>query len=338
VLGERPPAKILIEVSTESEWVARCLEELGHEVVVADPNFAAMYATRSRRVKTDRRDARTLAEACRLGAYRRAHRTSDRQRHVRAQLAVREALVQTRSRYISLVGAVLGRDGFRVGTGNAEGFVKRVERLVLPGQLKSEIAPLLAVVLSVNHQLEWVDGRLGHLAQSDETVARLCTAPSVGPVTAASFASTIDDVNRFRHAHQVEAYLGLTPSEMSSGERQHRRAHHQSGQLPDAAALGAGGGLHPASAQPANGGAEDLGEQHRHPAWKEDRHRGPGPAHGRNPLRNDARWQVLRGRTAQGGQGGRITTRAVGDRLIPQDGRRGDEKAGERESVLGCNR
>ncbi len=134
VLGERAPARILIEASTESEWVARCLEELGHEVVVADPNFAAMYATRSRKVKADRRDARTLAEACRLGAYRPAHRTSDRQRHVRAQLAVREALVQTRSRYISLVGAVLRREGLRVATGNAEGFVKRVERLALPGQ------------------------------------------------------------------------------------------------------------------------------------------------------------------------------------------------------------
>src|SRR5712692_4044511 len=87
VLGERPRARVLIEASTESEWVARCLEELGHEVVVADPNFAAMYATRSRKVKTDLRDARTLAEACKLGAYRAAHRTSDRQRHVRTQLS-----------------------------------------------------------------------------------------------------------------------------------------------------------------------------------------------------------------------------------------------------------
>jgi transposase len=48
---------------------AQHLEALGHEVIVADPNYAAMYATRSRRVKTDRRDARTLADACRLGAY-----------------------------------------------------------------------------------------------------------------------------------------------------------------------------------------------------------------------------------------------------------------------------
>jgi len=222
VLGGRAPAKIVIEASTESEWVSRCLEKLGHEVVVADPNFAAMYATRSRKVKTDRRDARALAEACRLGAYRPAHRTSDRQRHVRAQLSVRDALVQTRTRYISLVGALLRREGFRIASGAAEGFAKRVEKLALPGPLKSEIAPLLAVLLSVNQQLAWVDGRLEHLAQSEETVARLCTAPSVGPVTAAAFASTIDDVNRFRNGHQVMAYLGLTPSEMSSGEKQEK--------------------------------------------------------------------------------------------------------------------
>ncbi len=78
------------------------------------------------------------------------------------------------------------------------------------------------MLLSVNLQLAWVDGRLEHLAQSDETVERLCTAPSVGPVTAAAFSSTIDDVHRFKNAHQVEAYLGLTPSELSSGEKQRK--------------------------------------------------------------------------------------------------------------------
>lgn len=58
---------MLLESSTESAWVARCLEELGYEVVVAALNFASMYATRSRRVKTDKRDARTQAEASRMG-------------------------------------------------------------------------------------------------------------------------------------------------------------------------------------------------------------------------------------------------------------------------------
>ena len=69
VLGNRPRARIVIEASTDSEWGARCLESLGREIIVADPNFAPMYATRTRKVKTDRRDARALADACVLGAH-----------------------------------------------------------------------------------------------------------------------------------------------------------------------------------------------------------------------------------------------------------------------------
>src|SRR3970282_859328 len=118
VLGGRPRARILLEASRESEWVARYLETLGHEVIVADPNFAPMYATRRRGVKTDRRDARTLAEAWRLGAYPPVHRASAPQRHVRAQLAVRDALIRTRTRYVSAGKALARRDGLRLPPGN----------------------------------------------------------------------------------------------------------------------------------------------------------------------------------------------------------------------------
>ena len=90
VFQPHPGIRILVEAGTESEWVARCLEELGHEVIVADPNYAPMYAQRQRKIKTDRRDARALVEACRLGAYRPAHRTSDAQRQVRWHIATRE--------------------------------------------------------------------------------------------------------------------------------------------------------------------------------------------------------------------------------------------------------
>ena len=68
MLEARAPARVLLEVPTGREGVARCLEALGHHVVVADPNFVPMYATRTRKLKTDRRDARALAEACRVGA------------------------------------------------------------------------------------------------------------------------------------------------------------------------------------------------------------------------------------------------------------------------------
>ena len=71
ILEKAPRSKILIESSTESEWVARAIEELGHEVIVADPNFAPMYATLNKKVKTDKRDSLALCDACRLGAYQR---------------------------------------------------------------------------------------------------------------------------------------------------------------------------------------------------------------------------------------------------------------------------
>jgi transposase len=198
------------------------MEQLGHEVIVADPNCAPMYATRSRRIKTDRRDARALAEACRLGAYRPAHRLSDAQRHVRARLTVRDALVRTRTGYIAVIRALLRQHGWRVTSGSAEGFIRRVLALSLPGRLLSGLAPLLAMMRQVNQQLAYSDERIAAVARADERVQRLQTVPSVGPVTAAAFVAALDDAGRFATAHQVEAYLGLVPREWSSGEGQLR--------------------------------------------------------------------------------------------------------------------
>jgi transposase len=157
LFAERPRARILIESSTESEWVARCLEGFGHEVIVADPNFAPMYATRSKKVKTDKRDARPLAEACRLGAYRPAHRTSDKQRDVRAHLAVREALVRTRAKHISLIGALARREGCRIKTGVSRSFAVRVEEAGLPAHVLAQIEPLLIMLESLNEQIKKAD-------------------------------------------------------------------------------------------------------------------------------------------------------------------------------------
>jgi len=222
VLGDRTPARILLEASTESEWVARHLESLGHEVVVADPNFAPMYATRRRGVKTDRRDARTLAEACRLGAYRPVHRASAPQRHVRAQLAVRDALIRTRTRYVSVVKALARRDGLRLPPGKPVHTEAKLAVLPLPVPLAEEVAPLRAVLEPLNREITAADERLAAVAAGDPVVARLRTVPGVGPVTAVAFVATLDVVTRFASAHHVAAYLGLTPREYSSGEQQHR--------------------------------------------------------------------------------------------------------------------
>ena len=218
----RPHSRIEDSRGGFDEWVARVLEDLGHEVVVADPNYAPMYAQRSRRVKTDKRDAQALAEACRLGAYRPAHRTSEEQRHVRAVLGVRDKLVRTRAGLVTLVQALLSGEGIRVPTGSSECFEMRLEKLDLAEHLRAEIAPLLALLGPLSEQIERLDEQLSALAVKDERVKRLLTMPQIGPVTAVSFVATLDDAGRFRGAHQEEAYLGLVPREWSSSEVQRR--------------------------------------------------------------------------------------------------------------------
>jgi transposase len=229
VLGPLPRARILIEASTESEWVARCLEELGHEVIVADPNFAPMYATRTRRVKTDKRDAQALMDACRLGAYRPSHRVSETQRRVRALLAVRDNLVRTRVREVQLLRALLRREGLRPRTGQVASFARRLDEVDSPQWLRDMIEPVRTVMAAVDQEIIHLDHALADIVGEDPVVRRLCTAPGIGPVTAIAFVSTLDDVERFEGAHKVRAYIGLVPSEFSSGERQKRGAITKTG-------------------------------------------------------------------------------------------------------------
>jgi len=224
LLGGRPRARIVLEASTESEWVARSLEGLGHEVIVADPNFAPMYATRSRKIKTDRRDARALCEACALGAYHPAHRSSDTARARRAQIAVRDALVGSRTTYISLARTLVRQEGYRLSRGSARTFATRgqAEAPALPAALQDRIAPLLTAITALTAQLATIDQALAQLARADANARRACTTPGIGPVTSLTYVAVIDQVTRFGRAKDVGAYLGLVPRERSSGEHAHR--------------------------------------------------------------------------------------------------------------------
>jgi len=215
-------ARVLLEAATESEWVARWLESLGHEVVVADPNYAPMYAYRSRRVKTDRRDARTLAEALRVGAYRPAHRVSESQRQVRMLLTVREVLVRARTRAIVVVRSLLRQHGVRVRTGVSETFTQRARQVGVAGPAPTLLAPLLETIDQLTGHIRVADRQLEGLARGDRVVEQLRSVPGIGPVTALAFVATLDGIARFASAHQVESYLGLVPSERSSGEKQRR--------------------------------------------------------------------------------------------------------------------
>jgi transposase len=218
----RPRMRILVEASTESEWVAQHLEQLGHEIVVADPNYAPMYGHRSRRIKTDRRDVAALAEACQHGTYRLAHRRSARQRAVQDQLNVRQELTQTRTRAICLARAMTRAAGLRIRSGQAETFLTRLAALELPVSMKTTLTPLRSVIELLDDELACADEQFETMVAADPVVKRLTTLPGIGPITASAFVAALDAASRFERAGQVTSYLGLVPREHSSGETQRR--------------------------------------------------------------------------------------------------------------------
>ena len=215
------PMRILLETGTESEWVAQALEAAGHEVVVADPNYAPMYGEIRRKVKTDRRDVAALGEANRHGWYRATHRVSAAQRALRQQLRSRRQLVQMRSGMIALIRSLLRQAGYRLTGGSSETVARRLTQLRLPDDLAATLAPLRRMVAAVTTEIAGMDARL-QTSATDPIVARLQSVPGVGPIVALTFRAFVDDVTRFASASHVSAAIGLVPREDSSAERRHR--------------------------------------------------------------------------------------------------------------------
>jgi transposase len=94
-----------------------------------------------------------------------------------------------------------------------------VVRKTANGSLLELLQPLLNTLDVIEPQLSLAEDELGKLCNQEPVVALLCTAPGVGAIVAASFVSVIDEAKRFRRAHEVESYIGLVPSEDSSGLR-----------------------------------------------------------------------------------------------------------------------
>jgi len=214
--------RILLETGTESEWVAQTLETAGHEVIVADPNYAPMYGEIRRKVKTDRRDVVALSEANRRGWYRATHRVSPAQRALRQVLRSRRQFVQMRSGTIALIRSLLRQEGCRLAPCRSERVPARLAALKLPLHLAETVAPLSRTVETLTTAIAGVDERLARSTQADPVVQRLQSVPGVGPVVALTFRAFVDDVGRFARAGQVSAAIGLVPREDSSAERRHR--------------------------------------------------------------------------------------------------------------------
>lgn len=216
------PMRILVEASTESEWVAQALEDAGHDVVVADPNYAPMYGALRRRVKTDRRDTAALAEANRRGWYRPVHRVSRAQRTMRQQLGVRRQLVRMRTGLIAHLRAVLRQAGLRLPRGSSAAIDARIARVDVPAAVQPVVAPLLEALRALTPLIAAQDRQLAHLAAADPVVQRLQSVPGVGPIVALTFRATLDDVARFPSAGHASSCVGLVPREDSSAERRQR--------------------------------------------------------------------------------------------------------------------
>lgn len=210
--------RILIEASTSSEWVARWMESLGHDVVVADPNFLPMYARSNKKVKTDKRDARALAEALRLGAFRVAVRRDDENIHLSALLTVRQGLVKTRASLVNRVKALMERWGYRP-RGNSFYIVNGVRELELPDLERESVEPLLTAIDDLTKQIKEAEKPLARAVKRDATLTRMDAIYGVGTITALAVKTALADPSRFSSASQASAYLGLVPSEQSSGEK-----------------------------------------------------------------------------------------------------------------------
>lgn len=224
VFEARARMRVLLETGTESEWVAQTIAACGHEVVVADPNYALMYGVRVRAVKTDRRDVAALAEACRLGIFQTAHRVSAAQRQVRRQLRVREQLIRMRTQAINLLRAQLRQEGYRLPSGATPSAATRCRRLAVSPELGADLAPVLTLLDALAPLITARDQEAATQAAADPVVRQLMTAPGVGPIVGLTYRAVLDDVTRFRNASSSTAFLGLVPREDSSGTRRRKGA------------------------------------------------------------------------------------------------------------------
>ncbi len=176
----------------------------------------------TRRIKTDRRDVAALAEANRRGWYRVTHRTSAEQRETKQMLRTRRFLVQQRSGAVSLLRSLLRQSGYRLGTGSCATVPARVARLAVTGELATTLAPLCRQIAALTTEIHGLDARLQTRTASDAIVARLRSVPGIGLVVATTFRAFVDRHERFGHAGQVSAAIGLVPREDSSAERRLR--------------------------------------------------------------------------------------------------------------------
>lgn len=216
------PMRCVVEASPLAEWVARRLEAMGHEGVVIDPRRAkAVVCTKK---KTDRLDARNLAQMARTGWYTAVHRKREAARLLRTMLKARQGLLEVATAQRSRVLGLLRAHGMRVTGARGDGFAARVMEIVAERapELEPIVQPLLGLWRQARSEAAAMRKQIEAQAQADPVCRLLMTLPGVGPIVATAYVATIDDPHRFAASGQVSDYLGLVPSVYQSAEVDYR--------------------------------------------------------------------------------------------------------------------
>ena len=211
-------ARIGLEAGPLSQWLYAGMRDAGLAVELLETRHVR-DAFKAMPVKTDRKDARGIAQLMRLGWFRSVHCKSLPAQETRALLTARK-LVQSKHHdtEMSLRGILRGF-GLKVGKTSPRTFASRVRELVAGHPTLLLVAEaLLAARGALGEQLSKLEKRVRSLARDDRRVRRLMSAPGVGAVVALTFVAAIDDPARFRSSKAVGAHFGLTPRKYQSGE------------------------------------------------------------------------------------------------------------------------
>ena len=213
-----PLTRIGLEAGPLSQWLHEGLEASGYDVVLMETR-QIKAALSAMPVKTDRNDARGIAQMLRMGWFRSVHRKSLPAQEARALLLARKQLLSKQIDLELCIRGLLRGFGLKVGATTKPKFSARIRELVAGQEtLEAAVAPLLRCRDVLRLELTQLHRKILALVRIDSVCRRLMTMPGVGAITALTFTSGVDDPARFRSSRTVGAHFGLTPRRYQSGE------------------------------------------------------------------------------------------------------------------------
>ncbi len=213
-----PVICIGLEAGRLSQWLHAGLSEAGLATVLLETRHVKA-ALSAMVVKTDRKDARGIAQLLRMGWYRPVHRKSADAQEVRALLVGRK-LLQAKLRDVEFsIRGILRGFGLKVGEVSKGRFAARVEELIAGhAMLEEVVGAMLTARSSLHSEFMRLHRKMLAIVRGDAVCRRLMTVPGVGPLVAVTFTATVDDPTRFTSSKAVGAHFGLTPKKYQSGE------------------------------------------------------------------------------------------------------------------------